>query len=217
MIAMEPLGDRAWVARFATESEASCWASALRAARLEGVTDVVLAYGVAAVFADPWLVELGDLERRLRDITPVSEAVADSRLFAIPVLYDGPDLEEVARLRALSVEEVITIHSQAEYRVQAMGFRPGFPYAGDLDARLGGLPRRESPRPRVGRGSVAIVGHQTAVYPDESPGGWHLIGRTPCRIVDLPANHFPIRVGDRLRFVPIDEAEYLSRLDEPLG
>ena len=78
-----------------------------------------------------------------------------------------------------------------DYRVFAIGFLPGFPYAGYLPARLSGLARRESPRTRVPAGSVAIVGRQTAIYPAESPGGWHLIGRTPLRIVDVAARPVP--------------------------
>ena len=216
MISMEPLSDRAWVARFPSEMDAACWASALRNAHIDGVVEVILAYGTVAVFSDPWLVDLQDLEQSLQKVVAVSETTMTSRVFLIPVLYNGPDLAEVAERTSLSIAEVIAIHGGTEYRVQAMGFQPGFPYAGDLPAELRGLPRRESPRPRVPRGSVAIVGHQTAIYPNDSPGGWHLLGKTPCKIAEPEANHFPIHVGDRLRFVPIDEAEYLARRDEPL-
>ena len=85
----------------------------------------------------------------------------------------------------------------------AVGFLPGFPYAGYLPDALSGLGRRAAPRVRVPAGSVAIAGRQTGVYPSESPGGWHLIGRTPLRIVDVEGGHFPIRAGDRIRFRPI--------------
>ena len=98
----------------------------------------------------------------------------------------------------------------------AIGFLPGFPDAGYLPEGLGGLPRREPPRLRVPAGSVAIAGRQTGVYPGESPGGWHLIGRTPLRIVDVERGRFPIRAGDRLRFVPIDAGEFAARRGEPL-
>jgi KipI family sensor histidine kinase inhibitor len=113
--------------------------------------------------------------------------------------------------------EFIATHSDPEYQVFAVGFRPGFPYAGYLPDRLSGLARRDSPRVRVPAGSVAIAGRQTGIYPDESPGGWHLIGRTPLRIVDLERGYFPIRAGDRLRFVPIDRHEFESRQGEILS
>jgi KipI family sensor histidine kinase inhibitor len=113
-------------------------------------------------------------------------------------------------------EEVIAAHSEPEYRVFAIGFQPGFPYAGYLPPALAGLPRRGTPRVKVPRGSVAIAGRQTGIYPQDSPGGWHLLGRTPLRIVDLAKAHFPIRAGDRLRFRPIDSEEFARRKGELL-
>jgi KipI family sensor histidine kinase inhibitor len=116
----------------------------------------------------------------------------------------------------LSETDVIAHHAGHEYRVFAIGFLPGFPYAGYLPPALSGLPRRESPRAEVPAGSVAIAGRQTGVYPESSPGGWHLLGRTPVRIVDLDRGFFPIRAGDRIRFDPIGPAEFEARRREPL-
>jgi KipI family sensor histidine kinase inhibitor len=124
------------------------------------------------------------------------------------VLYDGADLAEVAAARGLTAGQVVALHSGQDYRVFALGFLPGFPYAGYLPEALAGLPRRASPRARVAAGSVAIAGRQTGVYPQESPGGWHLLGRTPLTIASVARGRFPIRAGDRLRFVPIDQAEF---------
>ena len=98
----------------------------------------------------------------------------------------------------------------------AVGFLPGFPYAGYLPDELRGLARRQEPRLAVPPGSVAIVGRQTGVYPIASPGGWRLIGRTPLRIADPEAGRFPIRAGDRIRFRPIERDEFEARADEPL-
>ena len=111
---------------------------------------------------------------------------------------------------------MIALHSGVEYDVFAIGFLPGFPYAGYLPPALTGLPRRESPRLRVPAGSVAIAGRQTGIYPGESPGGWHLLGRTPLCIVDLDEGYFPIRAGDRIRFQPISAAEFEARRHERL-
>lgn len=130
------------------------------------------------------------------------------RLHEIPIWYAGEDLAEVARTCALSEAEVIALHSGVEYRVGAIGFAPGFAYLGELDARLA-LPRRRTPRTRVPAGSLAIAERQTAIYPQTSPGGWHLIGRCPRRLFD--ASHeppCPLAVGDRVRFHAIDEATY---------
>jgi KipI family sensor histidine kinase inhibitor len=93
----------------------------------------------------------------------------------------------------------------------------GFPYAGYLPRELSGLPRRDEPRLQVPAGSVAIAGRQTGIYPRESPGGWHLLGRTPLRIVDPEHECFPIRAGDRIRFQPIQLKEFEARRDEQLA
>ncbi len=210
MITLDPLGDRAFLARFATEDEAARWAEAVRARAWPGVVDVVLAYQTAAVFGDPDRLDLDDLESRLRQLVPDADSRASGPLLSIPVIYDGDDLTEAARRLGLTESEVIAEHSRPEYRVFAIGFLPGFPYAGYLPSHLSGLARRESPRARVPAGSVAIVGRQTGIYPAEYPGGWHLIGRTPLRIVDLEEGFFPIHAGDRIRFEPIGLPEFNS-------
>jgi KipI family sensor histidine kinase inhibitor len=220
--ALEPMGDRAFLAHFADERSAAAWARAVRDRDRPGVTDVVLAYRSVAVFADPDRVDLADLESGLRTIAigtgqaPEPGPSGSGRLRSIPVLYDGEDLEEVAARRGLSPEDVIALHSGVDFDVFAIGFQPGFPYAGYLPASLSGLPRRTPPRLRVPAGSVAIAGRQTGIYPSESPGGWYLLGRTPLCIVDPDEGYFPIRAGDRIRFRPIPAEEFEARRHERL-
>ncbi len=210
MIHLQPLGDRAVLATFATEAEAARWAGAVRVADLPGVLDVSLAYVAVAVHADPDQVQ--DWEGWVESLRSV--VVGDSaqpgggRTLRIPVWYGGADLAEVARTIGATETEVVALHSRQDYQVFAIGFQPGFPYAGYLPDRLSGLPRRSSPRARVPIGSVAIAGRQTGIYPSESPGGWHLLGQTPCRIVDLEAGIFPVEPGDSLRFTPITRIEF---------
>jgi KipI family sensor histidine kinase inhibitor len=215
-VTLEPLGDRAFLAYFATESAAAGWSGALRDRQWPGVIDVVAAYRTAAVFADPEMVDLVELESRLRAVDPGEAPQLNGRRLVIPVHYDGADLGDVAAKLALSRTEVIEQHCQVEYDVFAIGFVPGFPYAGYLPPALAGLARRESPRLRVPAGSVAIVGRQTAIYPSESPGGWHLLGLTPLQIVDSAAGYFPINAGDRIRFEPISVSEFEARRHERL-
>ena len=216
MIGFGPLGDRAFIARFDSEDDAARWAWAVRDRSWPGVVDVVLAYQSVGIYADPDRVDLDELGRGLEKIEPRSESWAEGPLVTIPVLYEGEDLREVAGTLGMSVDEMVEAHSGGDYRVFAIGFQPGFPYAGYLPEALAGLGRRTPPRTRVPAGSVAIVGRQTAVYPTVSPGGWHLIGRTPLMIVDVEREHFPIRAGDRLRFLPIGRNEYDQRLGELL-
>jgi KipI family sensor histidine kinase inhibitor len=136
--------------------------------------------------------------------------IGSGRLLELPLWYAGADLAEVAQTCGLSVAQVIELHSAVEYRVGVIGFAPGFAYLAELDARLA-LPRRATPRSRVPAGSLAIAERQTAIYPQASPGGWHLLGRCPWPMFDLQATP-PCRlaVGDRVRFVPVDQARYLA-------
>jgi KipI family sensor histidine kinase inhibitor len=134
------------------------------------------------------------------------EPEREARLVEIPVRYggaDGPDLDEVASRCGLRPAEVVELHAGSTYRVFLLGFSPGFAYLGPLPAPLV-LPRRDEPRPRVPQGSVAIAAEQTCVYPQATPGGWHLIGRTDLPLWDVrtdpPAR---LRPGDRVRFVPL--------------
>jgi len=214
---IEPLGDRAFLARFGAEAAAGAWAAAVRDRCWPGVIDVVLSYQSVAVFADPDQVDLVDLETRLRALVADGELRDHGRRVAIPVRYDGADLQVVADRLGLSTDEVIRLHSGVEYNVFAIGFLPGFPYAGYLPPALSGLPRRDAPRLRVPAGSVAIAGRQTAVYPGESPGGWHLLGITPLRICVPEDGYFPIRAGDRIQFEPISVDEFKARRDELLA
>ncbi len=208
---LEPLGDRAFLAHFADEPRAAGWANLVRAQRWLGVAEVIPSYRTVAVFADPEHVDLIDLEFRLRALVSDGELPSPGRCVVIPVLYDGADLHVVAARLELSADEVVNLHSSIEYQVFAIGFLPGFPYAGYLPPTLASLPRRDSPRLRVPAGSVAIAGRQTGIYPAQSPGGWHLLGTTPLCIADLEASYFPIRAGDRIRFEAISVSEFEAR------
>jgi KipI family sensor histidine kinase inhibitor len=213
---LEPLGDRAFLARFPTEDAARAWAATVRDAGFQGVDDVVLAYRSTAVFADPDRCDLDGLERALRAVEPGPIDASAGARHVVPVLYDGPDLERAAESLGLGVREVVDLHAGRDYHVFAVGFLPGFPYAGYLPLELSGLARRAEPRLEVPAGSVAIAGRQTGIYPSRSPGGWHLLGRTPLQIADPDAGRFPIRAGDAIRFRPIDQREFEAKLHERL-
>jgi inhibitor of KinA len=133
-----------------------------------------------------------------------------ARMIEIPVCYGreyGEDIRTVCAAHGLSEAEVIALHTAPTYFVGMLGFAPGFPYLAGLDERLV-TPRRATPRPRVPRGSVAIGGEHTGIYPFELPGGWHLIGRTPLALFD-PSRDPPslLAAGDQVRFVPIASAD----------
>lgn len=137
----------------------------------------------------------------------------EKHIVEIPVYYGnefGPDIEHVAEVNNLSVEEVIKIHSSGEYLVYMLGFAPGFPYLGGLSEKIY-TPRREAPRTAIPEGSVGIAGTQTGVYPIETPGGWQIIGRTPLKLFDLNSKEKTLlKCGDIAKFYPISYEEYLN-------
>ena len=215
-----PLGDQAVLAYLADEAEAVRFAAAVRHASPPWLFDVVPAYASVGVFFDADRVGAASVLHWLTEL-PVASDTQHSTLstqhFEIPVCYEfAPDLPRVCEHTGLSPDDVIRLHTAAEFTVYAVGFVPGFPYMGYLPPELCGVGRLPSPRLRVDPGSVAITGRQTAIYPQASPGGWNLIGRTPLVIVDVADGFFPLRVGDRVRFERIDEAEYRRREGERL-
>ncbi|MEQ8847981.1 5-oxoprolinase subunit PxpB [Botrimarina sp.] len=191
-----------------------------------GVTDLVVAFGRAVAYFDPAIVEVAAgaspseaVGKWLAAAPGASGSPARGARGAIevPVFYggaEGADLEEVARRAGLTAEEVVARHARP-YRVAAVGFQPGFPYLEGLPEELQ-VPRRDTPRPRVPAGSVAIGGPYTGVYPNESPGGWRLIGRTATRLYDPRREPAAlVQPGDTVRFRAIDRAEFDRLTVEP--
>lgn len=181
-------------------------AARVREIGMDSVTDVVPAYTTLAVYFDSARTSFQAVADAVASVIGTNEVGErqESSLIEIPVRYDGPDLAEVAVRTGLTTADVIERHSSRTYRAYMSGFVPGFAYLGDLDPSLV-LPRRSIPRVRVPAGSVAIAAAQTAVYPLETPGGWHLIGSTS--LVMFDARRDPpalIRAGDTVRFVSAD-------------
>jgi len=147
-----------------------------------GVIESIPGLASLTVLFDPEGTSPEAVERLvLRCLASAHAPAGDTRRWRIPVCYEGelaPDIEDVAAACGLSASGVVAAHSAREYVVYLLGFSPGFPYMGDLDPRLA-LPRRANPRPQVPRGSVAIATTHTAIYPQSTAGGWHLIGATP--------------------------------------
>jgi 5-oxoprolinase (ATP-hydrolysing) subunit B len=208
-----PLGDSAITIVLGTERSTDlldrvhATAAALAAEQLAEVQDIVPAYLAVAVFYDSLRTPYSAIAAKLLAVcerattsTNVSERIREHE---IRVTYAGADLPQVSASCGLSVDEVIARHSGRPYTVDLLGFVPGFAYLSELDPSLQ-LPRRSQPRPRVPAGSVAIAAAQTAVYPLDTPGGWHIIGNTDKVMFD-PTSDPPalLRAGDIVRFVPV--------------
>ncbi|OGA29948.1 MAG: hypothetical protein A3I65_05690 [Betaproteobacteria bacterium RIFCSPLOWO2_02_FULL_68_150] len=220
---IEPLGDAAVFAEFARTldlriNEAlQAIAAALRERAPPWVRDVVPSLGGLAMHFDLDHAELPQAPLQaasdlLQDCLKAAvRARAPGRKVELPVCYDaefGLDLGEVVAQTGLNAAEIVRRHAASEHRVLMVGFAPGQPYIGGLDARLA-VPRLATPRTRVPAGSIAIANAQTVVYPFEIAGGWNVLGRTPLRVFD-PQREPPslLAPGDRVRFVPIARAEY---------
>lgn len=187
-------------------------AEALKDARLPGVTEVVATFRSLSVNYDSLLTTGRDLEQVIT--TFAAGSVTSSRvrqLWDIPVCYDpqfAPDIDDVAKSVGLTTTEVAALHASTQYHVYMIGFVPGYPYMGDLPAKLR-LPRRPEPRTRVPPGSLAIASSMTAVYPYESPGGWHLVGRSPVRFFDPQSERGALLgPGDAVKFRPVTPEEF---------
>ena len=185
---------------------------AVIAASLPGIVETLPTFRSLMVFYDPLISTRAELEPQVLAMAAgTGEHAAAGKLWRLPVCYDGefaPDLSEVAARTKMSVEQVVALHAGATYFAYVLGFMPGFAYLGGLPAELD-LPRRKEPRVRVPQNSVAIAGEMTAIYPWESPGGWHLIGRTPIALFDLRREQ-PILwgAGDEVQFTRVNRTTH---------
>ncbi len=213
-----PLGESALVVRLGDAIDAQLNANilaleeALQSDVLRGVLATVPAYASLTVHFDPLQINSHQLTVHLQNLAARIQThdENDEKIIEVPVRYGGeygPDLEFVAAHTKLTVDRVIELHSQANYRVHFIGFLPGFPYLGGMDERLK-TPRLQTPRTLVKAGSIGIAGSQTGIYPFDSPGGWRIIGWTPLKLFDPnrtpPALFAP---GTVLRFVPMQKEE----------
>ena len=132
-----------------------------------------------------------------------NDIINKSELKKVKVKYIGEDLSVISDLTNLSESQIIQIHTKPIYTVAMIGFLPGFPYLLGMDERLF-VPRKKEPRLKVQKGSVGIAGYQTGIYPNESPGGWQIIGQTDLELFNTDPNKLSyFKLGDRIKFIAI--------------
>jgi len=219
---IEIAGQNAFIVYFGEQASATVSAQIqaavnnIYASMADCLVDLVPSYASLLVIFDLDRSEPFAVRRMLRAALANLDAIDASagELVTLPVYYSlesGPDLEVIAERGSISVEDVIEIHQQQEYRVYAIGFAPGFAYLGEVDERIA-APRLATPRQKVPCGAVAIADRQTAVYPAVSPGGWNLIGLCPTRMFDPERDpSMPVKVGDRIRFEGISREQFLAQ------
>ena len=190
-------------------------AEEIRKSYAEVVLDVIPAYQSLTLYFDILKIDVESIEQSVKQTVEkcLNQELEPHQhnLIEIPVCYDeeiGIDLSELAQQCQLDITDVITLHTQQDYLVNMLGFLPGFLYLSGLNEKLH-YPRKKTPSLKVPAGAVAIGGGQTGVYPVESPGGWHIIGRTLLPIFNPDAEHpFIAQPLDKIRFVSISKEEY---------
>ncbi len=217
-----PLADNAWILRWDDDSQQSTrqiTALARTALNSFAADKIEVVPGLATLtFIPAGLFDEEVLRARIERLLEETDAVASepSRMIELPICYDGecgPDLDEVAQHTGLSRDEVIARHLGGEYLVAMLGFSPGFPYLRGLPPELA-TPRRATPRLQIPAGSVGIAGPQTGIYPQATPGGWQLLGRTPVLLFSL--DQIPptlLQPGDVVRFRRIGAKEFAALQD----
>ena len=218
---IEIAGQDAFIVYFADQaspevsSQIQAAVSNIQSQMSEFIVDLVPSYASLLVIYDLDKTDPFEVRNRLRQAVSSLDGdnINSGKLVTLPVYYSeesGPDLSVIAERANISIDEVIDIHLQLEYRVYAIGFAPGFAYLGEVDERIA-APRLSTPRQKVPRGAVAIADRQTAVYPAQSPGGWNLIGLCPTRMFN-PEHQpsMPVQVGDRVSFRSIQRQEFLD-------
>ena len=185
----------------------------LKNQKIEPNIEVKSAYNSLLITYNFTIENINDKVSALKKLYSNEEKVKKTlnRLWKIPVCYDDKfaiDMEEISKGKKLSKEEIIQFHSRSVYTVYFIGFLPGFLYLGGLNEKLH-TERKATPRLHVKKGAVAIGGNQTGIYPNESPGGWNIIGNSPIDFFDA-SQETPCfaKAGDKILFVPIGLKEY---------
>jgi len=196
---LRPMGEGAVLVEVAGHAEAHALRHALLDRPLAGVRELIPGESSLLIVMDPLILDLDTLAAHLPVVG--KKTSAPGSLHEFRVVYDGEDLAIVAKQLGVTPQEVVRRHTLPLYEVAFLGFVPGFPYLTGLDPSLR-MPRRSRPRTRVPAGSVAMADGYTGIYPQATPGGWHILGRCPDRLFDAtrlqPALLMP---GDRVRFM----------------
>ena len=176
---------------------------------IDSILDTIIAYNSLLIRYQNPIVDQELTIRQLKNkYTALSYLIKqDQFLWEIPVCYDasfGLDLEEIANKKKCSVADIVRLHTKTDYLVYFIGFQPGFLYLGGLHQNLH-VPRKSNPRVRVDKGSVGIGSAQTGIYPQNSSGGWNIIGKSPLNFFNMKAsNPCFAKPGDRIQFVSVD-------------
>ena len=187
----------------------------LRNSNIDGLIEIIPSYTSIFISFDIFKYDYESLKLILeKNIDFNTKDEFEEKLISIDVYYGAEvayDLQKIAFEKLLSIEEIIQIHSNKIYDVYAIGFLPAFAYLANVDERIS-TSRLQTPRKMIPKGSVAIADNQTAVYPQQSPGGWNIIGKTALELFDKKQESLSIfEMGNKVKFNPISKEQFLSQ------
>lgn len=180
---------------------------------IDGLIEIIPSYSSIFISYDIFKYDFDSLTIKLKtSINFDLKTHFKEKIVNIDVYYGlevGLDLERISKKSNINIDDIISIHSEKYYDVFAIGFLPGFAYLGNVDGKIA-VPRLETPRKLIPKGSLAIANTQTAIYPQDSPGGWNIIGRTTMELFDKKLDTLsPLSVGFKVKFNPITKKEFL--------
>ncbi|XPV67421.1 MAG: 5-oxoprolinase subunit PxpB [Halarcobacter sp.] len=186
----------------------------LKGLNIEGLVQIIPSYTSIFISYDVLKYDYTTLKELLKSSIHLDyDDNSKENIINIDVYYGeevGLDLKNMSQKTKLSIDEIIQIHSNRLYDVYAIGFLPGFAYLASVDERIA-FPRLDTPRKQIPKGSVAIADTQTAVYPQNSPGGWNIVGKTTMELFDKKLEKLsPLSVGDKVKFNSISKEKFLS-------
>jgi len=187
----------------------------IKSLQVEGIVEIIPSYSSIFISYDISLYSYKEMVSLLKNsIHLESKTIQEEKIITIDVYYGtevGLDLASMSDKTSLRIDEIIKLHSQKLYDVYAIGFLPGFAYLASVDKKIA-MPRLSTPRKIIPKGSVSIADTQTAVYPQNSPGGWNIIGRTTTELFDKNLDTLsPLRVGYKVKFNPISKEKFISQ------
>jgi len=182
--------------------------------KLEGLIDIIPSYTSVLITYDIFMYSYKEMVKHLNKIKISSVKTESNKIVNIDIYYGlqvGLDLGRIQEEKKLSLEEIIHLHTKETYRVYAIGFAPGYAYMGEVTEALN-MNRLSNPRKVIPKNSLAIANKQTAIYPQNSPGGWNIIGKTALEMFDKSLPFLcPVNVGDEVKFNPISKKEFLAQ------
>ena len=214
------LGDAAVYCDFGKEvnksvnSEVIKYFKALKKENFESINNLTPSYNKLIVSYDLRKTNFKEVKKLIENLNVSETQDKNNTKIEIPVCCDDQFSLDIKRLEEklkINRDKILKNFFSKEYFCYMTGFIAGMPFLGDLDENMR-VPRLETPRVKVPKGSVALTEQFANIYTFESPGGWNILGNTPLDVFDNSKEVEPnlINPGDTVVFKQINIEEYNS-------